>query len=176
MQDTKEPKEMEREELISSEHRSGAMESREEIRISQEPNRESPGVSESPMGVEHRERFVRDAAAERRLMLGKVSQMVWLLVAIIDGLIGLRVLLKLLAANPGSPFARFIYDFSALFLWPFAGLTANPSSGDMILEVSSIIGLLFYALLGWLIVRLIWAVFEDTSARSISRFDRFHRA
>jgi hypothetical protein len=122
--------------------------------------------------VEHREHIVQDVAAERRLTLGKVEQLVWLVVGVIDGLIGVRVLLKLIAANPDSPFVGFVYNASALFLWPFVGLTVTPSSGGMVLEVPALIAMLVYALLGWAVVRGLWVVFDRVRARSVSTYDR----
>ncbi len=176
MNDRHEPEPKDRQEVIRSEH-SGDVESHEEVRISH-PEDIQPQASTGPdPGAvdEHRERYLRDVATERRLMLEKASQVVWLLVTIVDGMIALRLLLKLIAANPESPFASFVYNFTALFLWPFAGLTISPSSGGMVLEISSIIAFVFYILLGWLIVRAIWVLFEETMARSSSSYDRFRK-
>ena len=63
---------------------------------------------------------------------------------ILEGLIALRILLKLIAANPNSPFAAMLYRFTDIFLFPFAGLTATPSAGGMVLEISSFIALAVY--------------------------------
>jgi branched-subunit amino acid ABC-type transport system permease component len=52
-----------------------------------------------------------------------------------------------------------IYKFTDLFLWPFAGLTATPAAGGMVLEISTLIALVIYALIGWAIERLIWVLF-----------------
>ena len=63
-------------------------------------------------------------------------------------------------ANPNNPFAQLIYDVTDLFLWPFAGLTMTPAANGIVLEVSSIIALFFYALVSVLIQRLIWITFS----------------
>ena len=161
------------------------MERHEEVRVSQQGgpvesqevvSRTGPttlgGVSMPAAAVEHREHRVQDVAAERRLTLGKLEQLVWFVVVVIDGLIGLRVLLKLIAAASDSPFVGFIYTASGLFLWPFAGATASPSSGGMVLETPALIALLVYALLGWVVVRGLWVLFDRVSARSVSTYDR----
>jgi hypothetical protein len=43
---------------------------------------------------------------------------------------------------------------------PFFGLTATPSANGSVLELSSLIAMLVYALLAWGIVRVLWIVFE----------------
>jgi len=101
----------------------------------------------------------RDSGQEQRLFAFKASQWIWLGLGIVEVLIGLRVVLKLIAANPESPFAAFIYNASAIFLFPFAGLLGTPASGGMVLELSSIIAMLVYALLAWGIERIVWVSF-----------------
>jgi hypothetical protein len=101
----------------------------------------------------------REFDQEQRFFSFKAGQWIWLGLGIIEVLIGLRVLLKLIAANPESPFAAFIYNVSAIFLFPFAGLVGTPASGGMVLEISSIIAMLVYALLAWGIERIVWVSF-----------------
>jgi len=101
----------------------------------------------------------RELDQEQRFLSFKATQWIWLGLGIIEVLIGLRVLLKLIAANPGSPFAAFIYNVSAIFLLPFVGLVGTPASGGMVLELSSIIAMLVYALLAWGIERIVWVIF-----------------
>lgn len=48
---------------------------------------------------------------------------------------------------------------SDVFLFPFVGLVGTPSSGGMVLEFSSIIAMLVYALLAWGLERIIWVSF-----------------
>ena len=68
----------------------------------------------------------REPERERRINTFKATQVVWLLFGILEALIAIRILLKLIAANPNSPIAALIYGFTDLFLFPFAGLTATP--------------------------------------------------
>ena len=51
--------------------------------------------------------------------LRRLMGLIMLAFVILNGMIALRFLLKLLAANPASPFAQFIYFFTGPFLWPF---------------------------------------------------------
>ena len=101
----------------------------------------------------------REPGREQRVFSFKATQLVWLFFGILEGLIALRILLKLIAANPDSPFAAMLYRFTDLFLFPFAGLTATPSAGGMVLELSSFIALIFYALIAWAVERLVWVIF-----------------
>lgn len=123
-------------------------------------------------GYQRRRRVIRDVASERKLALRKVSQFIWLLFAVLELLIGLRVVLKLLASDPNNAFASFIYRVTNIFLQPFFGLTATPAAEGMILEVPAIIAMFAYALLGWLIIRLIWLVFYHPGGAVVSTYEK----
>ena len=101
----------------------------------------------------------RESNEEQRIFSFKATQWIWLGLGIVEALIGLRVVLKLIAANPESPFAAFIYNVSAIFLYPFAGLVGTPAAGGVVLELSSIIAMLVYALLAWGLERIVWVIF-----------------
>jgi hypothetical protein len=101
----------------------------------------------------------KEPERERRIFTFKATQLVWLLLGILEAFLALRFVLKLIAANPDSPFAVFIYGFTNLFLFPFAGLTGTPSAGGMVLEIPTMIAMVVYALIGWAIERLIWVNF-----------------
>ncbi len=133
---------------------------REEVRIHQDPGRDE------------RERVVVDTVAERRLILYRLSQFVWLLTGILETLIGLRITLKLIAANPNAGFARFIYAITQLFLFPFTGLTINPSFEGMVLEISSLIAMIVYAIAAWAVVQALWLIFFRTHTSSVSTYRR----
>lgn len=96
---------------------------------------------------------------EFRIFTLKATELVWLFFGILEALIALRILLKLIGANPASPIAAFIYAVTDLFLFPFAGLIGAPAAGGMVLELSSFLAMLIYALIGWAIARLIWVLF-----------------
>jgi hypothetical protein len=123
-------------------------------------------------GVEHRHEIVEDYAAARYDALSKMSQVIWLLFGTLEALIALRIFLKLIAANPASPFAQLVYGITDLFLWPFFGLTVTPAAGGMVLEISSIIAMFVYAVLAWVLIRLLWLFFSRTPTRSVTVYDR----
>jgi hypothetical protein len=101
----------------------------------------------------------KETGTDQRVFTFKATQLVWLAFGILEGLIALRILLKLIAANPDSPIAALLYGFTGLFLFPFAGLTATPAAGGMVLEISSVIAMVVYALIGWALERAISVIF-----------------
>src|SRR5512141_3341977 len=96
---------------------------------------------------------------ERRILTFKATQLIWLLLGILEALIALRIGLKLIGANPDSPIVALIYGFTSLFLFPFAGMVATPSAGGMVLELSSLFAMVIYALIAWAAERIIWVLF-----------------
>ena len=82
----------------------------------------------------------------------RTYQALWYILGIIETLLGFRLFLKLVGANPSSGFANFIYSLSGLFANPFIGVV-NPSiSGTSIMEWSTLIAMAVYAVVVWLIV------------------------
>jgi hypothetical protein len=96
---------------------------------------------------------------EQRIFSFKVTQLIWLFLGILEALIALRIGLKLIGANPDSPIVSLIYGFTYLFLFPFEGMTATPSAGGMVLELSSFFAMGIYALIAWAVERVVWLVF-----------------
>ena len=78
----------------------------------------------------------------------------------LNGLIGLRFLLKLMAANPANPFASLIYFVTTPFLWMFQGLTYTPTFEGIEIEFFSLVAIVVYALIGWILVQLMWILFS----------------
>ena len=120
----------------------------------------------------HEEHVVENVNLEYRESVYKVSQIIWLLFGGLEALIGIRVILLLIVANPANGFTAFIYQLTQLFLWPFQNLIANPTFQNMTLEVTSIIAMIVYPLIGWAIVRLIWVLFYRAPTSEVTTYDR----
>ncbi len=101
----------------------------------------------------------KEPERERSIFTFKATQLIWLFLGILEALLALRFGLKLIGANPDSPIAVFIYGFTGLFLFPFAGLTGAPSAAGMVLEFPTLIAMVVYALIGWALERIIWLIF-----------------
>ena len=86
--------------------------------------REEMVVTQQP-GYAATEQVTRDVAAERRLRSALVTQIILAILGLLEILLGLRFLLKLIAANPNSGFAVFIYGITKPFLAPFTALVGT---------------------------------------------------
>lgn len=95
---------------------------------------------------------------EQRLFMFKATYMILSLVVLLEGLLALRMGLKLVGANPDNAFTALIYGFTNIFLYPFAGLIGTPTVGGMALEISSLLAMVVYALLGWAFEWLVWVL------------------
>ena len=103
-------------------------------------------VSNSHLNAHHH-------ADQTTVALYKIYQFIWLILGIIETLLGFRVILKLMAANPVSPFTAFIYDISYPFAYPFLGMVSSPvAPNGFVFEWSTIIGMLVYAAVAYLLV------------------------
>jgi len=92
--------------------------------------------------------------------LRRITGLIQLGFGVLNGLIGLRFLLKLMAANPVNPFASLIYFITSPFLWMFQGLTRTPSFEGIEIEFFSLIAIVVYSLIGWVIIQLLWILFS----------------
>ena len=78
-----------------------------------------------------------------------------ILITIIEGFLGFRTLLKLLAANP-SPFVNWIYRVSQGLLNPFEGMfNSFVTEGGHTLEFSTLFAMAFYALMYYFAYQLL---------------------
>jgi len=85
--------------------------------------------------------------------------LVYFVFGILDILLAFRFVFKLLGANPSTGFVDFIYNLSAIFVAPFAGIfNTSLARGDVttsIFEPATLVALIVYAVLAWGIVALI---------------------
>lgn len=83
------------------------------------------------------------------------QRVVWYIVGFIIALLALRLILQLLGANTGNAFVDLVYGISGIFAAPFFGMFSyTPSYGVSYFEVSTLVAMLIYALLGWGIAKL----------------------
>ena len=120
----------------------------------------------------YEEHVVQNVNLEYREAIYKVTQFIWLLFGALEALIGIRVILMLIGANPGNVFTMLVYQLSDLFLWPFRNIVANPGFQNHVLEITSIIAMIVYPLIGWAIVRLIWVIFYRAPTSEVTTYDR----
>jgi hypothetical protein len=146
---------------------------RRETVVREEPVVKETVVEREPVVAAQR-KVVEDPSAPGRVMVARISAIIWLLFGALDALILLRIALKLMAANPASGFANFVYSFTDVFLAPFATLFNSPLVGNGgVLEMFSVVALIVYTLLAWLIVRLFRVIF--TPARTKQSVTTYRR-
>ncbi len=90
----------------------------------------------------------------RRFFSNRFTQIL-LLFSVLEALIALRILLKLIGANPESLLVASIYGVTSLFLFPFTGLVQSQTVGSLVLEISSMFALVVYALIAALVEKII---------------------
>ena len=112
-----------------------------------------------------------DPFAARRQGSNKLIQAVYLIFGVIEALLLIRFVLRALGANPEAGFAQFIYGVTAVLVAPFVGLFGTPQAGGSALELSTLVALVVYPLLGWLIAKLLWLAIGERRAGTVVAAD-----
>lgn len=88
-----------------------------------------------------------------------IRKLVYYVLGVLETLLAFRLIFKFLGANPGSTFVSLIYNMSEVFLAPFKGIFRSAVSSGIetksVLEPTTIIAMIVYALIAYGIVRLI---------------------
>ena len=101
----------------------------------------------------------------RWLTTGRVRQIIFLILSVVETLLVIRFFLKLLGANPDAAFTIFIYSVTELFVAPFEGVLPSPQTSGSVLDFATLLAMIVYALLAWLIVSAI----ETLASRRLAR-------
>lgn len=84
-----------------------------------------------------------------------VARLIYFIFGVIIAFIALRFILLLLGANEGNAFVDLVYGISGVFVAPFYGIFGNtPQFGASIIDISSIVAIVVYALIAWAISSL----------------------
>ncbi len=83
------------------------------------------------------------------------QRLVWFIVGAVSVVIALRFVLLLLGANQAAGFTDFIYGLSGVFVAPFIGILGEPTYGTSVFEISSLLAIAVYMLIGWGIAKLL---------------------
>lgn len=109
----------------------------------------------------HRTAYEHDPIEARRVALFRWTQAIYLIFGVLEALIGIRFLLRLFGANPQAPFTAFLYDITDPFVAPFVGVFNAPQFEGNVFEPHSLLAIAVYALLAWLLVRVLWLTMSD---------------
>jgi hypothetical protein len=122
--------------------------------------REQTTVRETEASADGSQQVVRQSTArsdhaDTKMTAGNV---VYYVLGVIEVFLGLRFILKLLGANPGSGFVDFVYAISGVFAAPFENIfssaTAEGVETTSVFEPAILVAALVYWLLAWGIVKL----------------------
>jgi len=112
-----------------------------------------------------------DRVEARRSSADWISGLISFVVAVIAILIAIRLVLKLLAASTESSFTNLVYGLTNPLVAPFQNIFGTPSAGNgAVFELSSLLAIAIYLLVGWLLTRLVQLVLDrPTSGVSVTR-------
>jgi uncharacterized protein YggT (Ycf19 family) len=83
---------------------------------------------------------------------GRFRQIVLFALSVLETLLVIRFFLKLLGANPDAAFTVFMYSITELFVAPFEGVFPSPGTRGSVLDFATLLAMIVYALLAWLII------------------------
>jgi hypothetical protein len=113
-----------------------------------------------------------DPYAGRRSTSIKITRAIYLLFGVIEALLVIRFVLKALAANAEAGFAQLIYGLTAPLVAPFMGLFGTPQAATgAVLELHTLIAIVIYALVAWLVVRGAALMHGEGRSASVARTD-----
>ena len=85
------------------------------------------------------------------------TRVIALVFTVLEVLLLVRFTLKLLGANADQPFVSAIYGITEPLVAPFRGIFAQPA-GTPVVEIATILSVIFFVLLAALIVAIVRAV------------------
>jgi hypothetical protein len=80
--------------------------------------------------------------------------MVWLITAVVDVLLAMRFIFMLLGAST-SLFTSLLYGLTAPLVGAFQGMFRTAGQGGAIFDPASLVAIVVYTLIGWVIVAAI---------------------
>jgi YGGT family protein len=121
----------------------------------------APSYDEVQASEVHAER----AAIRRQRTIGRAGQIIYILFGALEALLIIRFALKALGANPEATFTSLIYGLTQVFVVPFQGVFPSPQTSANMIEVATLLAIIVYALIAWLIVSVIDALINRRPER-----------
>lgn len=98
----------------------------------------------------------------------RTYQVIWYILGLIEVLLGFRIFLKMLGANPFSGFTDLIYSVTDPLALPFYGIFGVTVTDRSVFEWSTIVAGIVYALLAYGIIQLMQLV-KPTNPREVEQ-------
>src|SRR3989344_7395714 len=83
------------------------------------------------------------------------AEFIYWVLGIIEGLLALRFFFRLAGASTAAGFTRFVYNLTAIFMVPFRLIFPTSVAEGAVFEWSILVAMAVYALIAWMIIKLI---------------------
>ncbi len=115
--------------------------------------------------VENVQQYVENPNQKRANMRYWITSLVYFLLGVLEIILLLRFIFRLLGANPYNSFIILLYSLSGIFVGPFNGIFNDQTlgRGGSVFELSTIVAMVVYALIGWGLVSLARVIFAPTA-------------
>ena len=100
----------------------------------------------------------------KRYAYSVFDQTIFLALGIIEVLLLVRFFFKFTGANPASGIVSFTYSISDVLMAPFRFIFPTNSVEGAIIEWSVIVAMIFYALVAWIVMKLVDITFTSETA------------
>lgn len=88
-----------------------------------------------------------------------VTYLIYFVLGVVEILLAFRLVFKLMGASSASSFVSLIYAITGVFILPFEGIFsrsfADGIEATAVLEPATMVAMIVYAVLAWVIVKLI---------------------
>ena len=112
-----------------------------------------------------RRRVVEYTPSTQDVVLSRVTQFLWLIVATVVALIGFRFVLALIGANPANNFVEAIYSITDVLVRPFNGIISTPDlTNGGVFDMAAIFAIFVYFIGAWLLIILLKILFSPTNS------------
>ena len=92
----------------------------------------------------------RSSGFNKDIVVQRVGSAIGILFGVIETSLAMRLIFKLLGANPGNVFISGLYRLTANFVSPFVGIfNLDLQFGKFVFDVPTIIALIVYSLVGY---------------------------
>ena len=87
--------------------------------------------------------------------LFRATQVIWYICDLLEVILLFRFFLRFAGANPNAGFTNFIYSISWPFVEPFFAVFRTTVVEGSVVEWTTLLAMIVYALVAWIIVRLL---------------------
>ncbi len=100
-------------------------------------------------------KIIRTEVHEADRFMAFLPRLVNIIMGVLISFLMIRLFLKLFGANEQNAIVNFLYSLTAVFIKPFRSIFENITlDKNMILELNTLVAILVYALIAWIIMNL----------------------